>query len=248
MKQYVPVTEAVDIRNSRVKPFAGKRRYLATGDLSRDEINDLVSVDYKTKPSRADLLVCEGEIIVARMQATNKVLLIDKNTQDLIVSTGFMTLSPRNGFDASYLTHYFRSNIFERQKDKYCSGATQKAINNGAFKKLQIPRYALKEQKKIAEILDLADFIRQRRQQSLQLLDEFLRASFFDLFGDLDSKKSQWLIKNLGNICDVVSGVTKGRKFDQERTVWVPYMRVANVQDGFINVNDLKKLKFFLRM
>jgi type I restriction enzyme S subunit len=51
------------------------------------------------------------------------------------------------------------------------------------------------------------------------------------------------LIKNLGNICDVVSGVTKGRKFDQERTVWVPYMRVANVQDGFINVNDLKEIE-----
>ena len=74
MKRLGCVIEAVEIKNNRVKPFVGERRYLATGDLARDEINDLVSVDYKTKPSRADLLVREGDIIIARMQATNKVL------------------------------------------------------------------------------------------------------------------------------------------------------------------------------
>lgn len=89
MKKLVPIIEAVEIKNNRVKPFTGERQYLATGDLTGNEISGLFPVDYKTKPSRADLLVREGEIIVARMQATNKVLLIDKGTKDLIVSTGF---------------------------------------------------------------------------------------------------------------------------------------------------------------
>lgn len=239
----VNITESVEITNNRVKPFSGQRRYLATGDLAGDEISGIASVDYETKPSRADLLVNEGDIIVARMQATNKVLLIDKTNKDLIVSTGFLTLKPKKGVDHTYLTHFFRSEIFQRQKNQYCSGATQKAINNGAFEKLSIPSYPLVEQRKIAEVLDCADTLRQKRKQSIQLLDEFLDAAFLDMFGDVSSGKTKWVKKNLVDVSEVVSGVTKGRKFGDQKTVTVPYMRVANVQDGFININDLKYIE-----
>ncbi len=185
MKRWINISDAVEITNNRVKPFKGERRYLATGDLIGDAVNEsIVLVDYENKPSRADLLVEEGNIIVARMQATNKVLLIDKSTEDLIVSTGFLTLQPQKDFDGSYLAHYFQSDVFQKQKDKYCSGATQKAINNGAFSKLQVPSYLLGEQKRIANILDQADALRQKRKQSLQLLDDLLRATFLDMFGD----------------------------------------------------------------
>lgn len=239
----VNITESVEITNNRVKPFIGQRRYLATGDLAGDEISGISSIDYETKPSRADLLVNEGDIIVARMQATNKVLLIDKTNKDLIVSTGFLTLKPQERFDSTYLAHFFRSDIFQRQKDRYCSGATQKAINNGAFEKLLTPSYSLAEQNKIAEVLDCADTLRQKRKQSLQLLDEFLGAAFLDMFGDISSGKTKWTKKNLVDVSEVVSGVTKGRKFGHQKTVTIPYMRVANVQDGYINIKDLKYIE-----
>lgn len=203
MKRWVKISEAVEITNNRVKPFKGERRYLATGDLVGEEINDsIVSVDYETKPSRADLLVNEGDIIVARMQATNKVLLIDKSTEDLIVSTGFLTLQPQKEFDGNFLAHYLRSEIFQREKNKYCSGATQKAINNGSFRKLKAPSYPLDEQKKIAKILGRADALRQKRKQSLQLLDDFLRATFLDMFGDpvYGEKFSRKPLKEVANV------------------------------------------------
>jgi type I restriction enzyme S subunit len=190
MSEQVNITESVEITNNRVKPFSGQRRYLATGDLVGEEISGITPVDYETKPSRADLLVNECDIIVARMKATNKVFLIDKNNKDLIVSTGFLTLRPQKEFDPVYLTHFFRSEIFQRQKDKSCSGATQKAINNGAFEKLFIPSYSLSEQKKIAEVLDYADALRQKRNRSIQLLSELMHATFLDMFSA--SKRNKW--------------------------------------------------------
>ena len=207
MKRWINISDAVEITNNRVKPFKGERRYLATGDLIGDAVNEsIVSVDYENKPSRADLLVEEGNIIVARMQATNKVLLIDEATEDLIVSTGFLTLQPKKDFDSSYLAHYFRSDVFQKKKDKYCSGATQKAINNGAFAKLQVPSYSLDEQKRIANILDQADALRQKRKQSLQLLDDFLNASFLHLFGDPLRNDKKWPVKKLGEVSSVKIG------------------------------------------
>jgi len=229
MNKKVNITEAVEITNNRVKPFSGQRRYLATGDLDGHEINGIVSVDYETKPSRADLLVNEGEIIVARMQATNKVLLIDNEAKDLIVSTGFFTLAPKNGFDAGYLAHYFRSNIFQCQKDKYCSGATQKAINNGAFKKLCVPSYPLDEQKKIAKILGCAEALRQKRKQSLRLLDEFLRATFLDMFGDPIHNPKRLTQKKIGDLGEVITGNTPSRQKPEFYGDYIEWIKSDNI-------------------
>lgn len=48
----------------------------------------------------------------------------------------------------------------------------------------KIPLPPLKEQKRIAAILDKADSLRRKRQQAIQLADQFLRAVFLDMFGD----------------------------------------------------------------
>ena len=63
------------------------------------------------------------------------------------------------------------------------------------------------------------------------------------MFGDVGSGKTKWAKKNLVDVSEVVSGVTKGRKFGHQKTVTVPYMRVANVQDGYINIKDLKYIE-----
>lgn len=253
MKRWVNISDAVEITNNRVKPFKGERRYLATGDLIGDAVNEsIVSVDYDNKPSRADLLVEEGNIIVARMQATNKVLLIDEATEDLIVSTGFLTLQPKKDFDGSYLAHYFRSDVFQKKKDKYCSGATQKAINNGAFAKLQVPSYSLGEQKRISNILDQADALRQQRKQSLQLLDDFLRAKFIDMFGDplLNPKQFKMIIleeaftrHKAGTKCGPFGSALKKHEYvDQGVPVWTMYNIGDNcfIPDGCLFITEKK--------
>ena len=243
MKRLVSIANAVEITNNRVKPFVGECRYLATGDLAGDAITELVSVDYKSKPSRADLLVRQGEIIVARMQATNKVFLIDKSNKDLIVSTGFLTLAPKNEFDPDYLFHYFRSEIFQRQKDRYCSGATQKAINNGAFKKLKIPYPPIKEQKNIAKILGHSDSIRQHRKQSIQFLDELLRATFFDMFGDPVKNTKRFKINTIKDVCETRLGKMLDSKKQTGRNAR-PYLRNANVQWDSFDLDEVFQMDF----
>ncbi len=166
---WVEIGAAVEITNKRVKLFKGERQYLATGDLSGDGVDKLVVVDYESRPSRADLLVDEGDFVVARMKATNKVLLIDSAVSDYIVSTGFLTLKPRKEFHARYLYHYLRSSKFQDQKDRYCTGATQKAINNTAFYELKVPKCSLARQAKIAGIFDVVERLCQDRKQVLQL-------------------------------------------------------------------------------
>jgi len=194
----VSITKAVKIKNQRIKPFNGEKKYLATGGLVGDKIETEI-VTYKTKPSRADLLVTESQLIVARMKGTNKVLLVDKNTSDLIVSTGFLVLDVQEGWHPRFLFHYLVSSYFQEQKDRLSIGATQKAINNEKFKEILIPEISFEDQKRIVKILDEADALRQKRKQAIALLDDYLKSVFLEMFGDLFKNEKGWKFFDFGN-------------------------------------------------
>jgi len=49
-----------------------------------------------------------------------------------------------------------------------------------------------------------------------------------------------WEWVKLGSIADLAGGVTKGKKLDGKETVSLPYLRVANVQDGHLNLSEIK--------
>lgn len=236
----VDILEAVKITNNRVKPFDGRKRYLATGNLSNQGIDNSLLVDYENKPSRADLMVSEGYLILARMKATNKVFLIDCDSEDLIVSTGFLTLKPKDGFEGRYLYHYFRSKTFQRLKDMYCSGATQKAINNNSFKKLKVPHYEIEQQKKIGQILDAANSLCQKRKEQLALLDDYLKSVFLDMFGDPMENEKAWKIAKLYDV--IINGPQNGLyKPSSFYGNGVPILRIDCFYNGM--VIDITKLK-----
>lgn len=51
-----------------------------------------------------------------------------------------------------------------------------------------------------------------------------------------------WVWERLINISNIQGGVTKGRKLGNKRTISLPYLRVANVQDGFLNLKKIKNI------
>ncbi len=52
-----------------------------------------------------------------------------------------------------------------------------------------------------------------------------------------------WDWTALGAIADVKGGVTKGRRFHGKRTAKVPYLRVANVQAGYLDLRVMKEIE-----
>ncbi len=60
------------------------------------------------------------------------------------------------------------------------------------IEEIELPLPPLKEQKRIAAILDKADAIRQKRVQAIELADEFLRSVFLDMFGDPVTNPKGW--------------------------------------------------------
>ncbi|MEQ8224436.1 MAG: restriction endonuclease subunit S [Candidatus Eremiobacterota bacterium] len=52
-----------------------------------------------------------------------------------------------------------------------------------------------------------------------------------------------WTWNRLVNISHIQGGVTKGRHFGNKKTIMLPYLRVANVQDGFLDLSEIKEIE-----
>lgn len=53
----------------------------------------------------------------------------------------------------------------------------------------------------------------------------------------------KWSWTQLLNIAEVIGGVTKGKKFNGRKTIYLPYLRVANVQDGYLDLSEVKTIE-----
>lgn len=80
-------------------------------------------------------------------------------------------------------------------KQEQGSGSTMIHVTKTAMEEREITLPPLDEQKRIAAILDKADAIRRKRQQAIQLADDFLRSVFLDMFGDPETNPKEWEVK-----------------------------------------------------
>ena len=106
---------------------------------------------------------------------------------------------------------------------------------------LEIDLPDLLTQNKIVSVLEKASSLVTKREESIAMLDELLRATFLDLF-QFDLLNFRKGSKPLSQIASIVSGLTKGRKTKEANLLEVPYLRVANAQDGYFNLNEIKNI------
>lgn len=84
--------------------------------------------------------------------------------------------------------------------------ATISNLSLGQIKELEVPLPSLPEQKRIAAILDKADTIRCKRQQAIQLADDFLRAVFLDIFGDSVTNPNGFRKGSITELAEIITG------------------------------------------
>ena len=115
------------------------------------------------------------------------------------VSTDCLVAQPQDKEEiyTKYVYYYLSGNI--RILESGFKGAGLRHISKGYISGLKIPipypedkEKSLKEQKRIAAILDKADELRRKRKEASSLCDEFLKSTFIDMFGDPVTNPKGW--------------------------------------------------------
>lgn len=154
-----------------------------------------------------------------------------------ICSTDIYVLQAQRQMNPSFAAHYLRSPSVLAIVSNAMAGANLPRINQKALLDIAIPVPPLAEQERIVKLLDEANELRKLRAQADRRTAALIPALFHQMFSA--TKK----VEPLDVLADVVSGVAKGRKFDGQEPIVVEYVRVANVQAGYLDLTELKTIE-----
>lgn len=107
--------------------------------------------------------------------------------------------------DQSYLYHFLPKALAKLHSET--PAVTVKHLSVKGIRNIEFPLPPLTEQKRIAAILDKADGIYQKRKQAIKLADDFLRATFLEMFGDPVMNPKGWKTNKIKNgVLDIIPG------------------------------------------
>ena len=238
------MTELCEKITSGGTPLTSKTEYY-NGDIPWAITEDITSSDMYIKQTKKKItkkginnssakLFPKGTLLLTMYGTVGKVAITEV---EMATNQAILGLIPKKQVDTLYLYYFLKS--FENKWQNFMRTTTQSNINATIVKRLLVPIPPLEEQKKIVEILQFADYLKERRKEAIKLIDKIVMSLFYDMFGDPATNPKGWEVKKIGNIIeDIKSGFAYG-KFNKERGI--PQLRPYNItEDGKLDLSTLK--------
>src|SRR5258708_703179 len=184
---------------------------------------------------------------------------------EICTNQGFKNIVP-NSFSDS-LFYYYLLYYIAAEMQRLASGSTFDQISRRDLVQIIVPHPNPLEQYHIAQILDTIDTQIQETERLITKLKQIRAGLLHDLltwgidengeardpvahpeqFKDMLQGRlkipSEWELYPLYKIAEVGSGVTLGRNLIGRNTVELPYLRVSNVQDGYLNLAEMTTMR-----
>ena len=131
-------------------------RYIDIGNVnSYGDIAEIQEYEFKDAPSRARRIVRKGDVIISTVRTYLKAItLIESDEDNLIASTGFAVLRPKENVLSEYLNFALRAEYFISSVIQNSYGVSYPAINSSTLSSLKIviPKSTSEQQEIINKI------------------------------------------------------------------------------------------------
>jgi len=203
----------------------------------------------------------DGDIVLAKVTPcfeNGNIAIAD----DLVGGKGFgsselFVVRPA-GAERKFLFYYFQSSSFKQDGEASMTGAGGlKRVSSDVLRRHRLPFPSLDIQRLIANYLDREtariDGLIVEKERMLALLEEKRAALIsrvvtrgLDPNAPLKPSGQEWLgeipehwgLQRLKQLADVRGGLTLGKQYSGDLFEY-PYLRVANVQDGYLKLDDI---------
>ena len=219
----------------------------------------LIRIKKSAIPESRDPYLRSGDIIVVRSGAYTGDLAMVTPEWEGCVAGYDLVFSPSNRVDPEFCAFALLSGpiqtYFRSQRDR----SAQPHLNRQQLESAGLPLPPLPEQHAIAHVLRTVQRAKEATEKVItatcQLKASLMRHLF--TYGpvpvddadrvplrdtDFGKVPNAWRISPLDESSEVQTGVTKGRRLNGADVVSVPYLRVANVQDGFLDLAEMKNI------
>lgn len=225
-------------------------------------ISETTVIPFGNAPSRARRRVADGDVLVSTVRTYLRAIapVINPPT-NMIASTGFAVIRPRH-IEPSFLGFMFQAEFLIAEIIARSVGVSYPAINASNLMRLDMAVPSREEQQAIAAFLDCEtgkiDALIAEQRRLVELLAEKRQAvishavtkglnpnvsmkdSGIEWLGEVPE---HWEVIALKRIADVQTGVAKGKDNSSRTTITVPYLRVANVQDGYLDLETVATIE-----
>lgn len=183
-------------------------------------------------------LLKNGDILFSHINSVEhlfKTAKYDGIPEQLIHGMNLLCLRPNvKLINPQFFLHLLRSDNVKRGLLTYANkSVNQASISATSVKNFEVNIPSLEEQRRIASILDKADDIRQKRQQAIAKLDEFLQATFIDMFGDPVSNPKKLKLRKLSEVGNISTGNTPSRADEDNYGNFIEWIKSDNLNHGF---------------
>ncbi|OIP44089.1 MAG: hypothetical protein AUK47_01635 [Deltaproteobacteria bacterium CG2_30_63_29] len=156
--------------------------------------------------------------------------------------------------------------VVNRDIRRYIAGGTRSKLTQGELRTIELMTPPLPEQRRIAEILDTLDAAIRQTEAVIAKLSQVKQGLLHDLLTrgidgngelrrpveearelyretELGWVPREWGVERLADLAEVRSGIAKNSNKAVSNPVWVHYLRVANVQDGYLDLTEMSQIR-----
>jgi len=140
----------------------------------------------------------------------------------------------------------------KREMNHIANAAVVPIINKSQFSNIQIPLPPLPIQQKIADVLDCASALIEKRKAQISKLDLLVKSRFVEMFGDPVRNEKGWEVKPLSKIIIHANNGMARRGNDENGSI---VLRLIELQNGYIDyskpnrisLDDAEKGRYLLK-
>ena len=188
----------------------------------------------------------DGDLLMSRSNTLDMVGLVGRYRDiqtPCIYPDLMMRLAPNSLVLPRFLELTLQSSAVRTQIKSFAQGtsASMVKISAATVMRLHVRIPDLPEQKRVVEILDSADGAIDSTARVAEKLESTAAALTTARLSELALHAPS--VARLSDVADVLSGVTLGSEPSGPGSVELPYLRVANVQDGRIDTTEMKTIR-----
>jgi type I restriction enzyme S subunit len=199
---------------------------------------------YLTKESALKLrctFIQKGDILIARMpDPIGRACIFPGDIKECVTAVDVCIVRPNSPeVSNEYLKNIINSSDFRNKIIAYTTGTTRKRISRSNLDKICFCLPPLKEQTRIADLLTRAERLIAKRKDSIKALDELLKSTFLEMFGDPVRNEKGWEKTRIDEIADVRIGPF-GSLLHAEDYVenGIPLINPSHIVEGEITPNN----------
>jgi len=172
-----------------------------------------------------------GDVLLSKDGTVGKVHVV-KNEAKFAALSSIAILRPNPEIlDSDYLGHFLKSEEAMRQASRMKTGTALRRIILKDIKKIQLRIPSLKEQRRIAAILDKASLIKKDKDIAIEKRSELLKSLFYHMFGDPITNPKGWSKKPLGELVTIVRGGSP-RPIKDYLGGSIPWIKIGDATKG----------------